>query len=98
MAVDARPHRPRIPLVRDRPSHFQRAIVYPDDSRSRCRRRRDDRSRRLGDPRAGGAYLAGPLYDGEGILYADLDPAVLWARQRFDAAGHYHRPDVLCLR
>ena len=45
-----------------------------------------------------GAYLAGPLYDEEGILYADLDPSRLWEeRQRFDAAGHYHRPDVLRL-
>lgn len=45
-----------------------------------------------------GTYLAGPLWDEEGILYADLDPAVLYtARQRFDPAGHYHRPDVLSL-
>ena len=46
-----------------------------------------------------GSYLAGPLYDGEGVLYAELDPAVLLAeRQRFDPAGHYHRPDVLQLK
>ena len=46
-----------------------------------------------------GTYLAGPLWDEEGILYADLDPARLYAaRQRFDPAGHYHRPDVLSLR
>ena len=45
-----------------------------------------------------GSYLAGPLYDEEGILYAELDPALLLAeRQRFDPAGHYHRPDVLKL-
>ena len=45
-----------------------------------------------------GSYLAGPLWDEEGILYAELDPEVLLAeRQRFDAAGHYHRPDVLGL-
>ena len=45
-----------------------------------------------------GSYLAGPLWDEEGILYADLDPALLHAaRQRFDPAGHYHRPDVLSL-
>jgi nitrilase len=45
-----------------------------------------------------GTYLAGPLWDEEGILYADLDPTVLYtARQRFDPAGHYHRPDVLSL-
>ena len=46
-----------------------------------------------------GSYLAGPLYDEEGILYAELDPARLdEERQRFDPAGHYHRPDVLGLR
>jgi nitrilase len=45
-----------------------------------------------------GSYLAEPLWDEEGILYADLDPTVLYAaRQRFDPAGHYHRPDVLSL-
>ena len=46
-----------------------------------------------------GAYLAGPLYDEEGILYAELDPSRLdEERQRFDPAGHYSRPDVLGLR
>jgi nitrilase len=45
-----------------------------------------------------GSYLAGPLWDEEGILYADLDPTALYAaRQRFDPAGHYHRPDILSL-
>jgi nitrilase len=45
-----------------------------------------------------GTYLAGPLWDEEGILYADLEPDALYAaRQRFDASGHYHRPDVLSL-
>ena len=40
--------------------------------------------------------MAGPLYDEEGILYAELDPTRLLAeRQRFDPVGHYHRPDVL---
>jgi nitrilase len=46
-----------------------------------------------------GSYLAGPLWNEEGILYAELDPQVLYeARQRFDPAGHYHRPDVLRLQ
>jgi nitrilase len=46
-----------------------------------------------------GSYLAGPLWDEEGILFADLEPSVLHAaRQRFDPAGHYHRPDVLSLQ
>ena len=45
-----------------------------------------------------GEYLAGPLWDEEGVLYADLDPALMYAeRQRFDPAGHYARPDVLRL-
>jgi nitrilase len=43
-----------------------------------------------------GGYLAGPLWDEEGILYAQLEPELLYEeRQRFDPAGHYHRPDVL---
>ncbi|MFL6021238.1 MAG: carbon-nitrogen hydrolase family protein [Gaiellaceae bacterium] len=42
-----------------------------------------------------GSYLAGPLWDEEGVVYAELDPQKLYeARQRFDPAGHYHRPDV----
>ena len=46
-----------------------------------------------------GEYLAGPLWDEEGLLVADLDPDLLFAeRQRFDAAGHYSRPDVLHLQ
>jgi len=45
-----------------------------------------------------GNVLAGPLWDEEGILHAELDAATLYAaRQRFDPAGHYHRPDVLSL-
>jgi nitrilase len=44
-------------------------------------------------------YLAGPLWDEEGILYAELDPQRLYEeRQRFDPAGHYHRPDVFRLK
>ena len=46
-----------------------------------------------------GTYLAGPLWDEEGILYAELDPQRLYEeRQRFDPAGHYHRPDVFRLK
>ena len=42
-----------------------------------------------------GTYLAGPLWDEAGVLYAELEPQRLYeARQRFDPAGHYHRPDV----
>src|SRR5699024_7478383 len=42
-----------------------------------------------------GQLLAGPVYDEETILYADIDPA---AKTRshldFDVVGHYSRPDV----
>jgi nitrilase len=42
-----------------------------------------------------GEVLAGPLYDREGILVADLDLAeVVRARFDFDVVGHYARPDV----
>jgi nitrilase len=45
-----------------------------------------------------GSYLAGPLWNEEGILYAELDAQALYrARQRFDPAGHYSRPDLLRL-
>jgi nitrilase len=45
-----------------------------------------------------GDYVAGPLFDAEGVLVADLDLAeVVRARFDFDAVGHYARPDVLQL-
>ena len=45
-----------------------------------------------------GEFLTRPLWDEEGILFADLDPQQLYEeRQRFDPAGHYSRPDVLRL-
>jgi nitrilase len=80
------------------PAHFQRAASYPDSFPLRAEL---DGVATIG--RGGsailapdGGYLAGPLYDEEGILYAELDPARLYEeRQRFDPAGHYHRPDVL---
>jgi nitrilase len=76
---------------------FQRASSYPDDI-----------PLAEGDDIVGGggsailapdgSYLAGPLWNEEGILYAELDPQLMYrARQRFDPAGHYHRPDVLRL-
>jgi nitrilase len=42
-----------------------------------------------------GRYLAGPLYEGEGILYADLPMDEIPARkQSLDVVGHYARPDI----
>jgi len=45
-----------------------------------------------------GRVLAGPDFDGETILYADIDPAaVMRAKFDFDVTGHYARPDVFSL-
>jgi nitrilase len=77
---------------------FQRASSYPVDVPIA---EGDDLLGRGGSAIVGpdGEYLAGPLWDEEGLVVADLDPALLYAeRQRFDAAGHYSRPDVLRLQ
>jgi nitrilase len=82
------------------PCHFQRASSYPDDFPLREELAGDDLVGRGGSAilAPDGSYLAGPLYDDEGILYAVLEPARLYEeRQRFDAVGHYHRPDVFQL-
>jgi nitrilase len=45
-----------------------------------------------------GEVLAGPLYDEEGILYAELDMGdVVRGKFDFDVVGHYARPDVFKL-
>jgi nitrilase len=80
------------------PCHFQRGASYPEDFPLREEIAGIELLGRGGSAILGpdGSYLAGPLYGEEGILYADLDPQRLAEeRQRFDAAGHYHRPDVL---
>jgi nitrilase len=82
------------------PSHFQRASSYPDDFPLRGLLDGLEVVGRGGSAilAPDGSYLAGPAYDDEAILYAELDPAQLdGARQRFDPAGHYHRPDLLRL-
>ncbi len=45
-----------------------------------------------------GNYLAGPLFDSAGILYANLDLSLI-AKSRFDfdVIGHYARPDIFQL-
>jgi nitrilase len=77
---------------------YQQASSYPDDVQLA---EGDELVGRGGSAILGpdGSYLAGPLWDEEGILYAELDPQRLYEeRQRFDPAGHYHRPDVFRLK
>jgi nitrilase len=77
---------------------LQRASSFPDDVRVA---EGDELIGRGGSAILGpdGAYLAGPLWDEEGVLYAELDPQRLYEeRQRFAPAGHYHRPDVFQLK
>ena len=82
------------------PSHFQRSASYPTDFPLQDEIAGVEVLGRGGSAilEPDGSYLAGPLYGEEAILYADLDPArIAEERQRFDPAGHYHRPDVLQL-
>jgi nitrilase len=45
-----------------------------------------------------GEILAGPLFDQEGMLLADLDPGEIGrGKLDFDVTGHYARPDVFQL-
>lgn len=45
-----------------------------------------------------GEVLAGPSYEGETILYAEIEPdAVVRGKYDFDVVGHYARPDVFSL-
>ena len=77
---------------------LQRASSYPDDVPLS---EGDDLIGRGGSAilAPDGSYLAGPVWDEECILHAELDPQLLYEqRQRFDPAGHYHRPDVLRLK
>lgn len=42
-----------------------------------------------------GEIISGPLDSEEGILYADIDlDEIISAKRKFDAVGHYARPDV----
>jgi nitrilase len=83
------------------PAHFQRAESYPDDFPLRDELGGAGVLGRGGSAilAPDGTYLAGPVYDREEILYAELDPERLREeRQRFDPVGHYHRPDVFRLK
>ncbi|XP_058729692.1 bifunctional nitrilase/nitrile hydratase NIT4A-like [Vicia villosa] len=45
-----------------------------------------------------GEVLAGPNYEGEGLITADLDlKEIVRAKFEFDSVGHYSRPEVLSL-
>ena len=47
---------------------------------------------------AGGEFIAGPLHEQEGIVYAEIDPAQMRGpKWMLDVAGHYARPDVFQL-
>ncbi len=45
-----------------------------------------------------GGAVAGPMHKEKGMLLAEIDPAeAAAARRKFDATGHYSRPDVFTL-
>jgi nitrilase len=79
---------------------FLRAESLPEDLRSRLPQLKGvvyDGGSAIAGPE--GEWLCEPLSGEEGIVMAELDPArVRAARQSFDPAGHYSRPDVLSLR
>ena len=46
-----------------------------------------------------GAIMAGPNYEAETIIYADIDPIMVpRGKFDFDASGHYSRPDIFQLK
>lgn len=46
-----------------------------------------------------GQVLAGPVYDADAVLVAEIDPnEIPRARLDFDAVGHYARPDIFSLK
>jgi nitrilase len=82
------------------PCHYQRASSYPADFPLSAELEGPDLVGFGGSAilAPDGSYLAGPLYEEAGILYAELDRSfLLGQRQRFDPVGHYNRPELLQL-
>ena len=72
-----------------------------DRARSRptpgCRRRCAAAATRRSSRRKA-CYLGAPLTEGEGMVIADLDLALITKRKRMmDSVGHYARPELLSL-
>ncbi len=82
-------------------NQFVTKDMYPDDLREDSElSEQPDVICRGGSAIVGplGDVLAGPLYDQEGILYADLDLGeITRSKMDFDVVGHYARPDVFQL-
>ena len=61
-------------------------------------RRASSRGRRNNNLGKGGAFLAGPDFDGATILTAELDmDDIARGKYDLDVAGHYARPDIFKL-
>ncbi|WP_062207218.1 carbon-nitrogen hydrolase family protein [Streptomyces sp. NBRC 109706] len=73
---------------------------YPDDYAAQFGTEPDDILMRGGSAVISptGQLVAGPLYDEEGLLYADVDrQEIIRQSLDFDAVGHYARPDIFTL-
>jgi nitrilase len=81
-------------------NQFTRQSDFPPDIPNDLATERDDVISAGGSCIIGplGQVLAGPAWDGETILYADLDlDEVTRAKFDFDPVGHYARPDIFQL-
>jgi nitrilase len=82
-------------------NQFVRRDMYPDDMQALEELHRQSEVMCRGGSAIVsplGDVVAGPLYDQEGILTAELDRGeIVRAKVDFDVVGHYARPDVLRL-
>ena len=82
-------------------NQFARLSDYPPDIKNELASKPDDIVCLGGSCIVGplGNVLAGPDFDGEAILYADIDlNDVARAKYDFDVTGHYARPDLFRLQ